>query len=545
MPIRELNTENLADRIQKSEDVYPFIIDCSLDKKGNMLIYELQPLVSSGLGGINSRRMPAFKKAFPGLSFTLDYKYIQHPPKESAVTKGFFSDIPPQKNSKYENVKIPKYSASGQFPYKKPSDKGEYAYTSKKSVKNLQSIEKQTDDKKILISDKFLNGTQDQNFNRYKYVHTPKASIIDQLNNKINQRLYLPSEISPPYVLFDLSKDRDKELARITDYFNKLKIDKIVLKHPEACMGGGNVFIDSIQNKDAIRQGIEKLSKYNSIDNVPYLLVESQGAFPRVSRKTGEVKLGYTTYRIVGIAGKNGILGYFIASKSTSSSVDSHQRNNFKFYFNGIKRMVDPRQPNWILQHCKPKDKYFNLGSDRISINSKLLEKVFKSAYRLYRDLQNMTACEFNIHINSLVLKNVKENNNLNKEELKIKGLYESFISQFKELNLKNEIIVKGTIKQDKLNINLSTSESRSEICLFLEKLVLKTEDITIKEHSSPSCFFFPNRKSSHRLPSVTITLPNNLTSYEILMEALKDTKAEITRKLTSEESVVDLIHKL
>ncbi|WP_342227100.1 hypothetical protein [Rickettsiella endosymbiont of Rhagonycha lignosa] len=120
MPTRKLNTENLANRIQKPEDVYPFIIDCGLDKKGNMLIYELQPLVCSGLGGIDSRRIPAFKKAFPGLSFTLDYKGIQYPPEESAVTKGFFSDIPPRENSKYENVKIPKFYIKITLPNRLP-----------------------------------------------------------------------------------------------------------------------------------------------------------------------------------------------------------------------------------------------------------------------------------------------------------------------------------------------------------------------------------------------------------------------------------------
>jgi hypothetical protein len=535
VPIEKLNTEN--------KDVYPFIMDCSLNKKGNILIYELQPLVCSGLGEIDSRHIPAFKKAFPGLSFTLDYKNIQYPPKKSVVIKGFFSDIPPRKSSKYENVKIPKYSTNGQFPYKKLNDKGKYAYTLKKSVKNLQSIEKQTADKKILISDKFHNRNQEQNFNSYRYVHVPKDSVINLLGNKINQRLYLPAEVSPPYVLFDLSKDRDKELARIIDYFNKLKIDKIVLKHPEDCMGNGNIFIDSIQNEAAIKQGLEKLSKNQNIDNLPYLLVESQSAFPRVSRKTGEVKSGYTTYRIVGIADENGILGYFIASKSISSVVDSHQRNTFKFYFNG-KRIVDDKYNNWIGQHCKPKDKYFNLGSDRILIDSTLLEKVFKSAYRLYHNAQIMTADEFKADIDSLILK--KENSGLNIEKLKTKGLYESFISQFKALNLKDKIIVKGSIKQDKLNIYLSTPKPRSEVCLFLEKLVLKIKNITIKKYSSPSYFFFPNRKSSHRSSNIKITLPNNLTSYEILMEALKDTKAEITRKLTSEESVVvDLIPKL
>ncbi|KAF5292204.1 hypothetical protein FQR65_LT11302 [Abscondita terminalis] len=462
------------------------------EKRENIFIYELQPLVNSGLGLADngSRLIPAFEKAFPGFSFELDYEETHYPPKKSTVTKVFFSDRPPQENSKYKSIH--KYFidiGDFQLPKKKPNDNEKYYISLNASGKNLKySPEKPTKNKKILISDKFLNGIQGQNFNRYRYIHAPEASVLSRIGNKVNQRLYLPSEVSPPYVLFDLSLDIDREIKRVQEYFREKGIDKIVLKHPQSCMGDGNIFIDSIQNEAAIKQGIEKLSKNPSIDNLSYLLVESQSAFPRVSRKTGEIKSGYTTYRIVGIADENGILGYFIASKSISSGVDSHQRNILKLYFNG-KRIVNDEYCNWISQHCKPKDKYFNLGSNRIVIDSTLLEKVFKSAYRLYRDAQIMTANEFKAHIDSLIK---KENSGLNIAQLKTKGLYESFISQFKALNLNDKIMVKGTIKQDKLNIYLLTPEPSSEICLFLEKLALKIKDITIKNDPRIQKLHFP-----------------------------------------------------
>ncbi|WP_333023109.1 hypothetical protein [Wolbachia endosymbiont of Pentidionis agamae] len=39
-----------------------------------------------------------------------------------------------------------------------------------------------------------------------------------------------------------------------------------------------------------------------------YLLAEEQKIFPRISRKSGEEKDGYLTFRIVGIATKEGTL---------------------------------------------------------------------------------------------------------------------------------------------------------------------------------------------------------------------------------------------
>lgn len=496
MPVKKLNTKNLPNRMkrQKPKDIYPFIIDCSLDKKGNILIYELQPLVCSGLGGINSKPISAFKKAFPDLSFILDYKGFQYSEEQTGEKTG---------------------------------------------------------EKKIIISDKFLNGNHDQNFNTYTYVHTPKDSVINQLGNKINQRLYLPSEVSPKYVLFDLSADRDKEVARIVNYFNERQVEKIVLKHPEACMGDGNVFIDSIQNEDTIKQGIEKLIriKYATTSNFPYLLVESQSAFLRVSRKTGEVKPGFTTYRIVGITSENGSLGYFIATKSISSNIDSHQRNFFKFYFNGLN---DPDYGNRFI-HCKPKDKYFNLGTNRIPINSKFLEKAFKSVYRLYHDLQNMTGIEFKTHIDSLILSK-KENKDLNKLEELYKGLYESFLSQFKLLNSKDEITVKASIKKEPFfYVHVLTSQPKfsPEISLFLKKIVSKDQDITIKEYSSPRSFFFPIKKDiiikeysprnfsssvNERSLNIKITLPNVLSSYQILIAAVKETIADIPKSQVTQQ---------
>lgn len=42
------------------DNSYAFIIDCSLDKKGNIIVYELQPLIDSGLGNEKGAQRNAF-----------------------------------------------------------------------------------------------------------------------------------------------------------------------------------------------------------------------------------------------------------------------------------------------------------------------------------------------------------------------------------------------------------------------------------------------------------------------------------------------------
>ena len=78
---KKFNTNDVTGSVvqkQKPKDIYPFIIDCSLDKKGNMLVYELQPLVYSGLWTEALNKELAFEKAFPEISFDINYKSFRY-----------------------------------------------------------------------------------------------------------------------------------------------------------------------------------------------------------------------------------------------------------------------------------------------------------------------------------------------------------------------------------------------------------------------------------------------------------------------------------
>ncbi|MES2142681.1 MAG: hypothetical protein V4471_07375 [Pseudomonadota bacterium] len=398
---------------QKSKDIYPFIIDCSLDKKGKMLVYEIQPLVYSGLGREDSNIAAAFEKAFPEISFELNYKNIRYLSK-------------------------------------------------KKASKNM------------LISDKHSNTLRDTS--SYDYIHTAPNFILNQLCNKVYQRLYLPSEVSPEHTLFDLSLDRTQEIKRVVRYFKEKNITKIVLKHPDAFMGNGNVFIDSPQDGEALRKGVEKLGRKvcDTTSVFPsHLLVESQNAFPRISRKTGEEKPGFTAYRIVGIADENGILGYFIATKSISPGVNSHERTVLKAYFDGGEKRAGS-----FTQHCGLKDKYSNIGSDRILIDLDILEKTFKAAYSLYHDLSVLSADNFTSHIHSLV-RNKKADEEIKAAqaiENKGQAISKSFLSVLRMLNPNGEVTVKTRVKGGQLDIYVAARQPRLplEISSFLDKIIPK-----------------------------------------------------------------------
>lgn len=399
-----------------SQNVYSFIIDCSLDKKGNILIYEIQPLVLSGLGRIyDSKVGPAFDKGLSDFHIKLDYRKLGR----------------------------------------------------------LYKSETKTGKKKILITDRsHYRGSKVKN--SYDYVDNSSRWLVQQLSNKVYQRLYLPSEVSPEYSLFDLSLNIDTEIKRVLEYFREKNIDKIVLKHPDTFMGDGNMFIDSIQNEKAIRQGIEKLRAMKCVNTKIYpdhILVENQKTLPRVNRKTGEKKNGFTTYRIVGLAEENGMLGYFIATKSISNNIDSHKRTTLKAYFDGGKKNSASR-----IKHFGLKDKYYKVGENNIEINPESLDKISKTIYQLYQDLSNKP--DFKAHVDSLILtKKEKERQEfpqvLNKKQAQL--ISESFLSALKIIDTDNVVKVETQIKtEESLALCLSTLQPRlpSEVCLFLKNIV-------------------------------------------------------------------------
>lgn len=407
-----------------SENVYSFIIDCSLDKKGNILIYEIQPLVFSGLGRNTSKIGPAFDKGFPNFHIKLDYRKL-----------------------------------------------GIGSYESKTK----------TGKKKILITDRsYYRSSKVKNV--YDYVDNSSLWLVHQLSNKVYQRLYLPSEVSPEYTLFDLSLNIDTEIKRVLEYFREKNIDKIVLKHPDTTMGKGNVFIDSIQNENTIRQGIEKLSVMECVNTrvyPAYILVENQKTLPRVSRKTGEKKSSFTTYRIVGIAEKNGMLGYFIATKSISKTIDSHKRTTLKAYFDGGKKT-----PASCIEHFGLKEKYYKIGENSIEINPESLDKISKAVHQLSEDLSNKQ--NFKAHVDSLILTK-KEKERHEKAQL----ISESFLSALKIIDSDNVVKVETQIKTEKsLALCLSTLQPRlpSEVCLFLKKIASQCANSNI--YSPRSNFF-------------------------------------------------------
>lgn len=235
---------------------------------------------------------------------------------------------------------------------------------------------------------------------------------MSQLENKVNQRLYLSREVSPGHLILDLSLDSDKLTDRVIQYFKGKDTEKIVLKHPDLAVGLGNIFINNSINKENVKNGIESLRKmYRTRSGSPkYLLSEEQKIFPRISRKTKEEKDGYLTFRIVGIATKEGGLEYFIATKSFSEGANSHERKKMKCYFGRKHTTIDRDNADheWESTYVGPKDKYFNIGERKIPINENTIQRIFKAAYHLYHDIKSHSKTEFQEHI----AKCVKAHNN-------------------------------------------------------------------------------------------------------------------------------------
>ncbi|MES2998479.1 MAG: hypothetical protein V4700_04070 [Pseudomonadota bacterium] len=442
------STPNLTNSVEneQADNIYPFIIDCSINEKGDIIIYEIQPFIYSGFGRKNSELKTAFEKAFPEISVEIKCRKL--------------------------------------------------SFTSKGET-----------NKKMLITDSYypLN-----NPNTYDYIHTPFKFVLDGLCNKISQRLYLPPEASPEYTLFDLSLDTNQEIKRVISFFKQKNITKIVIKHPNSFEGKGNVFIDSIQNENAIKQGVKKIKRIFSSTqrSLPtHLLVEEQKIFPRISSKTKDKKPVFIVYRVVGIANSNGVFGYFIATKSISTGIDSHKRSELKCYFGEEKKKVIG--PKWTTRYCGTKDKYFNLGNKKIIINSETLNKVFKSTYKFYCDLDT-TLLKFNEdHYNPLVL-NKKNSDELSDPEFKKiqyqeqldKKICEDLFLQLKNLGLVNWIRMGN--KKENLVILISIPKREKS---------LKDSLRAAGARSSPGFFLFLSS-------NVTITI--KLASYRILIDSIK-----------------------
>jgi hypothetical protein len=338
------------------DNSYAYAIDLSLGKgkDGNYsepLVFECQPLISSNLGGSSGWSYKnAFKKAFPHANIVIDIQgnksqaYADNPSHRILI-----------KNS--ERVSIDEFIKINQGRY-------------------------------------------------YKHVHTGSFEVeIDKLNNKVHQRLYLPDEASPEYRILQSDATPEELTEDIFNYFSAKGISKLVLKSAVSHEGKGNIFINDIRDKETLKKDIEKiksLNQYQSDANIKYFLAEEQKEFPRVSRKTGEQKPDHLSYRLVGIANQNGDLGHFIASKSISASLDSHQRGKMKCYFNESGK-THKSENGWLLEACGPKDKYFCQGEKKIDIDPLLMDKLCKRMYQLYTDIKAMSDEEFELHIDSLV----------------------------------------------------------------------------------------------------------------------------------------------
>lgn len=333
------------------DNCYAYAIDLSLRKGKNgeysePLIFEYQPLLSSNLGGSSGWSYKnALEKAFPNSDITIN-------------TQG------KRLNIRTEN------------PVRRIL------------IKNSEE----------LSMNDFIRIQQ----GKYTHIHTGSFEAeIDQLNNKVYQRLYLPDQVSPEYRILESKVEPEKLVKDISNYFSNKNISKIVLKSAISHEGQGNFFID-ITDQAALSQGIRKIQKLNI--NSKYFLAEEQKEFPRVSRKTGEEKPDHLTYRLVGIANVEGDVNHFIATKSISSSLDSHQRGRMKCYFNEPGK-THQNKAKWMHEACGPKDKYFGIGDNKIAIDPALMNKISKNMYQLYADIKSMPDEEFEQHIDELVIR--------------------------------------------------------------------------------------------------------------------------------------------
>lgn len=332
------------------DNCYAYAIDLSLRKGkdgqySEPLFFECQPFLSSNLGG-NSKwsYKNALKKAFPDSDFTINVQGIIKVKinNDNRVRHIFINNSEEVSTANFINI---------------------------------------------------LRG-------KYAYIHTGSfEEEIDELNNKVHQRLYLPDEVSPEYRILESNVESEKLVKDISNYFANKNISKIVLKSAISHEGQGNLFID-ITDETALNQAVKKIQQLDSTSK--YFLAEEQKEFPHQSRKTGESKTGHLTYRMVGIATQEGDLGHFIATKSISSTLDSHQRGKMKCYFDKPGNAYHS-QTKWTLEACGPKDKYFGKGDNKIDIDPVLMDKISKNIYQLYADIKTMTAEEFKQHIDQLV----------------------------------------------------------------------------------------------------------------------------------------------
>lgn len=342
------------------DNCYAYVIDASLEKGktgyySKPLVFECQPFLSSNLGGSSGWGYKnAFKKAFLNANMTIDI--------QSDKTEVYADNL-----------------------------------SHRILIKNSEHVS----------TDEFIKISQGK---YYKHVHTGSFEVeIDKLNNKVYQRLYLPDEVSPEYRILQ-SKTAAEELTNdIFNYFSAKSISKIVLKSAVGHEGKGNIFINDIWDKEALKKEIKEIKSLNQNQpdaNSKYFLAEEQKEFKHMSRKTGEAKPGHLSYRLVGIANQEGDIGHFIASKSISQDIDSHRGEKMTCYF-GIPGETHKNKDRWSLEARGTKDKYFGIGEKKIDIAPALMDRISKQIYQLYSDIKSMTDEQFEQHIDSLVeLKN-------------------------------------------------------------------------------------------------------------------------------------------
>lgn len=401
------------------DNCYAYAMDLSLCKGqdgdySEPLVFECQPLISSNLGGNSGWNYKnAFNKAFPNANITIDI--------QGRKTKIVLS------NPKFDML-----------------------------IKNSESVSR----------DEFLKIKH----NEYTHVHTGSFETeIDKLNNKVLQRLYLPDEISPEYRILQANAAPEKLAKDISNYFIAKGISKIVLKSAINHEGKGNIFTD-IEDKEEFEQAIVKICELNA--ETKYFLAEEQKEFPRISRKTGEKKTDHLSYRLVGIANQEGDLGHFIASKSISDSLDSHQRGKMKCYFNESGK-THQSKTGWQLKACGPKDKYFGIGEKKIDIHPALMDKISKQIYQLYTDIKSMTDEEFELHVDSLV----ERKNALASREEKI----DAFVIEKKQ---KNELV-----NTPNLLAFSRSSAAHPQLAASIANKMVTTNTVDLAELAKLSCY--------------------------------------------------------
>lgn len=330
-----LNQALTNNQIIQIRPAYLIVMDCSLDKKGNMIIYECQSAKDSGLGEFSQRGEQiaelnsAFRKAFS--SINIEYNDNRHlinvdNPRSKII---FYHATHPLKKTWQDHI-IQIYK-SDWYDYKK-------------------------------------------------------------IESKICPRLFLPTEVNPRYYILETkNKTLEKLVDEVKIFCEENNIKDIVIKKTYSFNGKGNYFIDNI-TEEKIKNKINDILFPEEVKMLNYLLIEEQKIFPTISNKTGKQKDYFRTYRMISIVTEEKCLGRFILSKNLSKEIDSHNRDLLKCYINpleGASRIVNTK-------YVGLKDKYYMLGDNPININPEILQKVDKSLFTLLSSTEDKITEQLN-----------------------------------------------------------------------------------------------------------------------------------------------------